>query len=180
MLCAAVWLATAATWRGRCGSLTSSATRADATAWQAIRIAPSQDYVTDVEETSAALAEGDCVILLPGIASKAECRTLASAGGTMASLWHEQRSADGFDPQLMVRLPSAAAARRAALAGTAHATPIDAESDALCELILVRGLTLIDEHLHGLRLRLFGDASSSLGAHACTHRPSISSHMPGI
>jgi len=146
--------------------------------WTAVSLSNSQS-LTAPAEIAASLVASDCVIELPGIASKGECQHLIdSCVASAAAQSSEPRT--GLDAVGLVRLPSLAAAARAAKTGTPCASPVSADADALAEELLLRCMSVLEENFPTLRPRLFGDASESLCAMYRAGELEFSSREPGI
>ena len=105
---------------------------------------------------AAALSRGDSVLVLPDVCTRAECDAVVSV--CAVSLDSEQS---------LVRLPSVAAARLAAGSeetfewepeADAPLTELPAEADALCDTILRRVLSRVDEALAPVSVSQFGTA----------------------
>ena len=111
------------------------------------------------EAAAAALASGGSVLLLPGAASADECDALVQACSVTLDAG-----------QRLTRLPSSAAAARAAetddaFNGDPHAdaplSQLPADADVICDAILKRVLSLIDEQLSPVAVAQFGTARLS-------------------
>jgi hypothetical protein len=108
---------------------------------------------------AAALASSDSVLLLPAVASAAECDAVVQACSQALELG-----------QRLVRLPSIAMAAAAELdvdafdgdppAG-AQLSQIPAEADAICDIILRRVLAVVDRELGPVVVSQFGTTSLS-------------------
>jgi hypothetical protein len=108
---------------------------------------------------AAALASSDSVLLLPAVASAAECDAVVQACSQALELG-----------QRLVRLPSiamAAAAERdvdavdGAPPAGAQLSQIPAEADAICDIILRRVLAVVDRELGPVVVSQFGTTSLS-------------------
>ena len=104
-----------------------------------------------------AVRNSEVVLMLPGIASAAECSALVDAACEIAT----RASASGNPfTHGRVRLPSIAAAQRAQAQGKPCPVALTHEADALVQAMLTRCLERIDEQLPSLRL-FFGNGKGS-------------------
>lgn len=106
---------------------------------------------------------GDLVLCLPDVATADECAMLERAALEQADALQQRRFETGLDPEGRTRLPTAAAARRAATSGTPCAEPLSLTADEACSRVLRRTLRRIDETLPSLVVTLFDAADGSGG-----------------
>ena len=103
--------------------------------------APPQSAKADVCE---ALAHGDAVLLIPGIADELECTRLAQSALELARRQQDVRAEAGLTNTGLTRLHF-----------PAHGGDIG-EPAEMCEVILQRVLSYVDTQLPSLRSQLFG------------------------
>ena len=96
-----------------------------------------------------ALTEGDALLVLPSVASAAECAALVAAASRVAEEEHSQNG--------LVRVPSVGAAARAELTRTPCAQALPVNADALLCDILARVGAFIDREIPELAHTLFGE-----------------------
>lgn len=113
------------------------------------------------------IEQGETVIVVPGIATAAECSMLAIAAKRAAD---DNRRISGVPSSngdlgthaAAGRIPSIAAAESCARAGAACVAPLPIEADRMADSILNRVLSLIDREMPTLVTTLFGPTAESL------------------
>ena len=125
---------------------------------------------------------GDAVLCVPNAVTPQECSQLTAEASASALRLRQARFETGLDPEGRARLPTIAAAARAAAAGTPCAAPLSSDADAVCRGVLLRMMRLIDAELPSLGEVLFGGArlaalleADELGAAAPAQHASPSS-----
>lgn len=91
------------------------------------------------------IREGESAILLPRAVSKEDCDEFAAACSALAAAHRNNVFSPGPDSPSIARLPTRAAAARAAERGTPCAEALSAEMDRACETVLVDILGRIDD-----------------------------------
>jgi len=113
------------------------------------------------------IEQGETVIVVPGIATAAECSMLAiaakrAADGNQRISGVPSSGGDLGTHAAAGRIPSVAAAESCARAGAACVAPLPIEADCMADSILNRVLKLIDQEMPTLVTTLFGPAAESL------------------
>jgi hypothetical protein len=124
--------------------------------WSEVRISTGE-LCTQTSETEALehFQEGESVLLLKDLVSEEDCRALVTA--TARQLADHGTNKNGANnPVTRQRLPTIAAAKRAAASNTPCAESLNEEADSICQRILRRSVETIDEQLPSLSLALFG------------------------
>ena len=168
--------------RRRCGGALLHATSASAVAppctWRAVWLAdrPRDEPVKGVSPEAAcfageaadaasageAIASGDAVLLLPNMVGADELAKLCTTAVEYALQVESARNASGLDPIGRSRLPSVAAAARAAVSNVSCAAPLPRHADEIMERILRRVMEAVDECLPSVVDRLFGRGAESM------------------
>eukprot|EP00614_Pseudopedinella_elastica_P006292 CAMPEP_0172607960 /NCGR_PEP_ID=MMETSP1068-20121228/28078_1 /TAXON_ID=35684 /ORGANISM="Pseudopedinella elastica, Strain CCMP716" /LENGTH=301 /DNA_ID=CAMNT_0013411093 /DNA_START=155 /DNA_END=1060 /DNA_ORIENTATION=- len=133
--------------------------------WQKVPIeatTPGKDIGCDLP-VAESLVQGTAVIVVPKIATTAECAQFVDLCTRAAEVHREQREAADLPSKAIARLPTVAAHQRAREAGTPCAEAIPKDSDAIASTILERAIDFIDDNLPELVKRLFATAATGDG-----------------
>jgi len=97
------------------------------------------------------IKSGGSVLQIEGIVSVDECRKLCGVCCQLDEAW----SNTVIEKRRLLRLPTIAAAERAAVRNTPCADPLPADADQLLQRILMRAATLIDKQVPSIAFNLF-------------------------
>lgn len=106
------------------------------------------------------IKSGESVLLLNNISSQDECQFLINLATKSAKRHQEKRTEGGLDKPGLVRLPTWAAAQRAAKTKTPCADSICKQANEICRSILLRAFQKIDQEQPPLVSTLFGEGKS--------------------
>ena len=120
------------------------------------------------------IKNGESVVQIGGLVSEEECRMLCE----VCCQLDEERSNTVLKKEGLLRLPTIAAAQRAAMRNTPCADPLPLEIDTILQRILLRAAKLIDENLPSIGTALFdGEQVAKL---MTDHQLKYSSREPAI
>lgn len=120
------------------------------------------------------IKNGESVVQIGGLVSEEECRMLCE----VCCQLDEERSNTVLEKEGLLRLPTIAAAQRAAIRNTPCADPLPLEIDTMLQRILLRAAKIIDENVPSIGTALFdGEQVAKL---MTDHQLKYSSREPAI
>ena len=138
--------------------------------WNVVPISLSEYDSSSSRSPGEHIRAGNTVFTLDKIASEEECALLIDEALRTAALLQAARFDQGLAPTGRARLPTGAAISRADASDLNCMEHLSTHADALCEIILLRALHMIDTQLPSLRTELFpGDDPEHSLAHRYKH-----------
>ena len=120
------------------------------------------------------IKNGESVLQIGGLVSEEECRMLCE----VCCQLDEERSNTVLEKDGLLRLPTIAAAERAAIRNTPCAAPLPLEIDTILQRILLRAAKIIDENVPSIGIALFdGEQVAKL---MTDHQLKYSSREPAV
>lgn len=116
---------------------------------------------TAAYSTGQAIEQSEVLLVVPGLATGAECSTLSEAARRCAEALGGAPGAD-LGAQPTGRIPSIAAAARATRAGVECVAPLPAEADSIADSLLARVFALLDAQYPSIVSTLFGPDVESM------------------